>query len=111
MLNKIITATLAAGSKAQVGGCLITFITTDIIGLDNILSITTPDEKKHYFAPITVSAGDDDEMAVIANETGYFAWKIERIKGFDLRTLVDLPVSIVTDEEELKKVREQSSWC
>lgn len=111
MLNQIMAATIAATQKNQIGGCLISFMTMDIMGLDTIVSIKTPDEKTHYFNVISISATEDEEMVVIGNETGMHNRKIEYIKDFDLRTLVNLPITIVTDAEEINKVRQEAHWC
>lgn len=110
-IGKVINAEiLSSDKKARIsGGLYITFLTSVNVLKDAIVNIVV-DGRWTAFKVTDVSI-DGDNLSVRANEYSYWASKLDRIQGLDLRTLVGLDVSLVTDEETKKTLYTQSCWC
>lgn len=52
-----------------------------------------------------------EELEITAKEVGYFARQLGEKKDLNLRSLINLEISVVTDEQRIKEIREESSWC
>lgn len=91
-------------------GCIITFITNDNVITGNNVSIKF-ENKTHYFEVSDIKITDDNKLLVEANEVGYWATKLGRKSDFDLRTLTNVDISLITDKALLSKINEMSCWC
>ena len=97
--------------KEDKGGVdtFITFDSMENLTMGTYLSIMY-ENKKHYFQINKISVYCDTLM-ITAKEVGYFASNFRKMPDFDLRKLVDLDITVITDDESIKKIREMSCWC
>jgi len=65
----------------------------------------------HYFEVKDIAVTEGGLLKFLATETGYYAHKFDRKEDFDLRTIIGLQVIPMTDESEIKAIREQACWC
>ena len=89
------------------GGLHIQFNTEQTIISGQIVQIQ---KGLHYFKVNEVKI-DGSNLVVRAHEVGYWARFIERKENFDIRSLLNENVILVTSEDELSKVNEMSCWC
>jgi hypothetical protein len=107
---KVLNAKLSQRQKAVNGGCTIEFDSVDNFILDDIISIKHG-EKIHDFNINSISINSDNSLRLTANEIGYWGAKFDNKKDFDLRTIIGLPIEVVTDVEVIKKIRQSSQYC
>ena len=96
--------------RGESSGCIITFVTNDKVVVGDKFGVKL-EERTHYFDAIEIGITPDKKFEVKSNEVGYWARKIENKKDFDLRSIIDLEVSPIKDEQTLKKIHEESCWC
>ncbi len=89
------------------GGVSITFSTTDQIAYGDIVSIEY-DSKTRYFKVSYVETINQFVVNCEATNYGYYNL-LRNIK--DIRDLLGLKITIVTDEDEIKKLKNQSHYC
>jgi hypothetical protein len=72
------------------------------------LSLTLED-KEYYFevSELETSGGN---LIVRARQVGYYN-KIKNKKNLDLRSLIGLEVSIITDPEVINEINQESRYC
>jgi hypothetical protein len=108
-VNKVI-------SKSGRNSFMIEFTSRDLIHPEQTYSLIYHD-KKHYFRIVEVKTNDynaldisaSNTLNITATEIGYYNLFVKI--SIDIRALIDLPLSQVTDREELKKVAEECSYC
>lgn len=66
-------------------------------------------DKKHDFQVIGIKV-EGSLLNITAKEVGYWGSTLDR-KGTDLRTIMGCLVVAVTDEQEIKQIKENSSYC
>ena len=70
-------------------------------------------DKKHDFQVIGIKVEETATRSILyitAKEVGYWGSTLDR-KGTDLRTIMGCLVVAVTDEQEIKQIKENSSYC
>jgi hypothetical protein len=67
------------------------------------------EEPKASFQVHAININEDKTLDVEAHEVSYR--KLDKIENFDIRSLLGLEVSEVTDPEAISKIREEMSWC
>jgi len=65
----------------------------------------------HYFEVKGIALTADGLLKIDATETGYYAHKLGNKEDFDLKAIIGLQVIPITDELEIKTVRDQACWC
>jgi hypothetical protein len=107
---KVLNAQISQRQKTVNGGCTIEFDSVDNFVLDTIVSLKNG-EKIHDFSVNSISINPDNSLRLTANEIGYWGSKFDNSKDFDLRTIIGLPIEVVTDVEVIKKIRQSSQYC
>lgn len=98
---------LSGDRRAKViGGLHIEFKTERTITSNQIVQI----KSSHYFKVNEVKI-EGNNLVIRAHEVGYWSNFLSRKEDFDLRSLLDEKVTLVTNKEELAKVHEMSCWC
>lgn len=101
---------VSSDKRARVrGGVYVTFLTASNMVKGDTLEMDF-ENSKHYFEVSDISISGEN-LDVSAREVGYWARKFDNKKDFDLRKLIGVPVTPVTDSETLKNVNEMSRWC
>lgn len=91
--------------KTKVGDLFcINIITTDTVKMTEKIDT-------HYFEVKDTTVTEGGLLKFLATETGYYAYKLDHKEDFDLRTIIGLQVMPMTDESEIKAIREQACWC
>jgi hypothetical protein len=110
-IMKVIDAKNIDGNpRAKVrGGTYITFLSKDTIDKGTYVDIVV-ENKTHHFEVSSVEI-KGDYLSIDAREVGYWARKIEKKDNFDLRTLLGIDVTVVTDEKEKQQIYTESCWC
>lgn len=94
----------------SIDGCIITFLTSVNIQYYAYVMIEL-DKKKHWFIVSNLSTTNiKTVLKAEAHEVGRFAQKFEQQDDFDLRSLIDVDVKLVTDRKTIEKVRKDSKW-
>ena len=97
------------GTERTLRGLHIEFISVDNLKEGDIVDLTL-DGKNHHFEIRKVEILGDD-LKITAKETGYWATKLDREQNFDLRTLIGLEITPVTNPDTIKDIRIQACWC
>jgi len=66
-------------------------------------------EKQYDFQVVGIKA-EGSFLKITAKEVGYWATTLDK-QGTDLRTLIGVAIEPVTDEQEIKQIKENSSYC
>lgn len=104
---KIIKVSKASSSRMRSGDIEIKFYSNDSHNVGDVVSLDY-DGRKRYFKINEVFTDTGKYLYYTASEYGYYTI----IKGsIDLRKLYDLDVEIVTDEERLKELSQESRFC
>lgn len=103
---KILSGDRRAGVSS---GTYITLITEENVTKGQMLEIFL-DKERHNFEVTDISI-TEGKLSIDAREVGYWARKIDRKKDFDLRSLLGVEVTVVTDAEKLKQINTESCWC
>ena len=90
-------------------GGVITFQSEESLSVGSVVSIHLNDMKR-FFKIAEVSTTDSETLEYAAENYGYWGKKIDKIKDLDLRTLVDLPITLVTDKDQLKLLVNSSAF-
>jgi hypothetical protein len=104
---KIITAQVA--QTKLISGTSILFTTDQVVAIDDLFK-TTYEDKTLYFKVTVVAATDSEYLSISATQTGYYS-QVRKMKGFDVRNLLDLPLELVEDAETIEKLRKESTFC
>lgn len=83
--------------------------TVGSININDMLSLEYVDNK-YYFNPIEVNITDGCTTATL-KERGYWADKLNNVKGINYKNLIGLNLSIITDEETIKQIEKESIYC
>lgn len=94
--------------KKDIGGNYITFFTSMNISIDTYVSIIINDEI-HYFRTTDISISGVN-LLVDAVEIGYWGTKIDRIKDFDIRSLIGISVALLSDPAKIKIINQESCY-
>lgn len=98
-----------ADKRAKVsGGLYIEYTTADNTLQGAIVSIIHRD-KISYFE-VTEITVNGELLNITAKEIGHWAIRLEINLYLDVRQLIGLPVSVITDEIIIRKVREENLW-
>ncbi len=117
--HKIIDAKLVDTDKRKkiIGGRYITFLissthATTITENSYVDVIVDADKRIHHFQVQSIIADTNNTNLLIveAIEVGYWLWLLNTNKGFDLKTLIGLDVTEVTDVAKINAIREESLW-
>lgn len=110
-LGKITDAkNISSDKRARVqGGIYITFLTNENINKNQYVKVVVNGKSYPFMVSDVVIEGKD--LLVSAREVGYWAQKLDREENFDLRTLIDLDVELVTDSKKIEDIITQSCWC
>lgn len=68
------------------------------------------DGKSYYFRPTEVIINKEGITAIV-KERGYWGDKLGRRKDVNYKDLLGLEVFVVTDENVIKRVDEESTYC
>ena len=100
----------SADRKARISaGLYIIFETPNNIKKGNYVNLIL-EGKSHAFEVTDISIKGEN-LEVSAKEIGYWAQKLDRQADFDLRSLMKLPITLITDEKRIKDIYTQSCWC
>ena len=96
-------------SKATLNKDLtIYFYATDGIYLNTLISM----DDTYFFKVINIELQEDGKLFVTATETGNWRTKLSRNKTLlNLRDIYKKPLSIVTDEAIINKIKIESTYC
>jgi hypothetical protein len=90
-------------------GLAIEFRTLEKINADTYVQIEYEGVKKVFkVSEVEVSGG---LLIGRAKESGYWAKKLSKNSELDIRSLIDLGVEKVVDEDEIKSIKESSQYC
>ena len=108
----VVDANLASGNKRSRvrKGVYIDYISIDNVIKGDIVGITVSG-KEHYFEVSDITITEDRNLKVSARETGYYGSKFENDSTFDLRDLINITVTNITDEDVKKKIYNDSCLC
>ena len=114
---KVLNSEIVKGSRNRrtqriegLNGGVITFQSSQQIFKDSIVSLEF-NGKNRYYCVAEISTINSELVEVCAVEYGYWANYLTRNKGFDVRSILDLDVSLVTDESIIKQVTNSNSFC
>jgi len=91
------------------GGLYIEFTSSENVVVDNYFSIVFED-RIQYFVARTIKI-DGENLKVTAKKTGYWGEKLDRKENLDLRKLIGIEVTQITDPEIIKKIKQESLYC
>lgn len=77
---------------------------------ENVLNGQMIKQDNHYFEIHAINIDENNLLDVEAHEIGYYSM-YHKQKDFDIRNLIDYDVTIVTDLEEIKRVKQESCFC
>jgi hypothetical protein len=109
-ISSVHDAEIRPPKRGDTSGCIITFISDENVVKNDKVLITCKDNNNHYFDVVGIKITEDKKLRVEAKEVGYFN-KFEKQKDFDLREIIGLSVSKITDPELLRKIYEESCYC
>ena len=89
-------------------GLVIEFETDTNITDNTVVELLYKDKRKPFNVREVEVVGN--KLLGRAVECGYWAKKLEKQEGLDLRTLIDCGIEMVEDSDRLKKIREASCW-
>jgi hypothetical protein len=100
--------TIAIGKDAS---GVITFIAKREVFIDDVVRLTH-EEKSFSFAVNSVSATNDrtDLLVASATEIGNWRFKLNRRK-IDARDILNKELTLISDPEVIRKLREAESYC
>lgn len=101
------------GKRIGFSGIIIEIETNDSLIDDSYIEIDVDGRKRPFVVDgITTKTNSElNSILIRAKETGYFANRLSHNKDFDIRSLLGLQVSLVTDVERIKKIKESSFYC
>lgn len=108
MIGTVVNAEIVTGSRGKRGGTYIAFRTSENLKKDDLVRLEI--QGQHYFK-VTDIAIIEKELLVSARETGYWANALERKDNFDIRNLIDLKVTLITDTEVIQRINKEACWC
>lgn len=101
---------LSGDRKARIGAGL--YITFEISGnISKGQYVNLIHEGKGHSFEVTDIVISGENLSVDAKEIGYWASKLDRQKDLDLRSLLKLPLTLITDDKRIKDIYTQSCWC
>jgi hypothetical protein len=109
LLGTITNAEIKQGSKGVTGGLYITFNPLENVVKNNKVQITFQ-EKTYSFDIVSIQI-DGKYLKVEAVEYGYWSSFLSRKSNLDIRSLIALGVSLITDVEELKQLENSANYC
>ncbi len=95
--------------KSGLDGCIIEFLTDDNVIQGALVRITLEEMNYHFNVKEIEISGK--QLLCSAQQTGYWVHQLKRKEGFDLRTLLEVDVSLITDLEEIAQIRLEACWC
>lgn len=114
---KVISSEISKGSMnprvrrtSGLRGGVITFQTDKPVFSGDIFTLHF-DGKDRYYKAEEISTIDKENVEVAATEYGYIGSRLSRQPKFDVRSLLDLELTQVTDEEKLKQIAKSSTLC
>jgi hypothetical protein len=112
-MNKIKTAEFNNGHKRQrrvvvPNGCIIGFDTNAIMTIGSMLSILYKD-RLHFFKVYHIKA-NTNSLRVYAVEISYWCHLFTQVPDFDIRSILNLQITHITDKNRVKKIDEESRW-
>ena len=90
-------------------GGVITFTTTGTANINSFFSIVV-DGKQRFYKAAEISTIDKETVEVAAVETGYWAEKLSCNDEFDVRSILGLEVSLITDQDLIKNIIRASAF-
>ena len=88
---------------------IISFVCEENITLSDYVKLEQ-DGNFHTFEVHAVNINDDSHFDVEAHEVGHWARFLNKKEGYDLRNLLDVPVYMIKEKDEISKIREKSGW-
>jgi hypothetical protein len=67
--------------------------------------------EKHYFTLFSIYACNSTWIKYKLKEVGYWANFFYKMKKLDIRELVNMELSLVSDLDTLNKIEKESHWC
>jgi hypothetical protein len=107
---KIIKASKASSGRMRGAGIIIEFYCDEVYNVGDVVSINY-DGRIRYFKISELKATADDSASYLyytAEEYGYYTIMKGKI---DLRELINLDLTLVTDEERLNELSQESRFC
>jgi len=91
-------------------GIVINLVSIENVNIDTKLSLAFGElpQKEHYFEITEIMTGDANLLYLKATEVGFWAKKFDNKAGFDLRSLLGVDVSIITDETKIAQINKSS---
>ncbi len=96
--------------KMGLKGGVITFKSESTVFEKTVVELNVNGDRKFYQVE-EVSTIDKHTVECAAVEYGYWKSKLSISHDFDVRTLLDKDVIIVTDEKQLAHLKETSCYC
>jgi len=90
-------------------GLFIYFQSQKNVNTDSFFSLTFNGENQYF--EVTEISANDKVLEITAKETGYYASQLKNKKDFDIRDIIGLPISLISDEAKISKIKDQSGWC
>lgn len=84
----------------------IKFWSNNVIHTGDIVSIIY-DEKERYFKIESVETEGDTRLAAYAANYGYY----NLLKNIDLREILELPITLIEDQDTIKRLSNESRYC
>ena len=109
MIGKITDVKILKQGRGGLNGLVIDFITDVKINNNTVVQITYNDKLKPFY--VKEVEIEDGKFIGRAEEAGYFARKLGNDINLDIRELIGFDVELVTDEERLKRINDESCWC
>lgn len=108
----VITALKDARNRAVgINGLAIWFTVTELVAVRDVFSFTV--ENETYYVEVrelsTIEA-DDNALELVATETGYWGNHFIKVTNFDIRQLIGIPLTKITDHELLARLETASSY-
>ena len=98
-----------ANKKERIsGGVYITFLSNENVKKDDYFKVYL--DGKNYEFQATGITPEQNLLQITAKEVGYYATTLSH-KGIDLISVLNCPVTAVTDEKEKKDIHEKTLWC
>lgn len=108
-VEKVSIETRALKGKKTTKDLCIFFTSNESFPMRTYLSLVVPDTNQNCYFQVS-EVVFDGVYKYVAREIGYFKYKFHKNRD-DIGILKDLFVNIITDEEQIQKINEQSCWC
>lgn len=114
---KILSSEISKGSPnprvrrtSGLRGGVVTFQTDKPVFNGDIFTLHF-DGKDRYYKVEEISTIDKTHVEVAATEYGYIRSRLSREPKFDVRSLLDLELTQVTDKEKIRQITMSASLC